>query len=58
MMTCVINGSDVCMLLKIVWNFGMKNVRSSVRMASASTSKMHGYNIAVSTFDFSSFSRD
>ena len=24
----------------------------------ASTNKMHGYNIAVMTFDFSSFSRD
>ena len=36
----------------------MKKTSSTVSTTSASTNKMHGYSIAVITFDFSSFSRD
>ena len=37
---------------------GMKKVNSATSTHSASTSRMQGYNIAVTTFDFRSFSRD
>ncbi len=58
MMICVINGSEPWMLANTCWNFGMKNVSSTISTTSASTNRMHGYSIAVMTFDFRSFSRD
>ena len=57
MMIWVIRGSEPCTLVNTFWNFGMKNTSSTVSTTSASTSRMHGYSIAVVTFDFSSFSR-
>ena len=42
MMICVINGSELCMLSKMFWNFGMKKVSSTISTPMASTSRMHG----------------